>query len=341
MKKVKRKDSIFKFIIATSLSLVLTACGSDNNAVKVTPTESLSKVKSAIVVGAGLSGLTAAYELEQIGFEVTVIEAKDRIGGRVGTLNMGEQHGEIGGEFIDGKTVHTYIHQYASQFGVELADTGYSGDTESGAYFIKGKLIGYTQFDNDYDRDIVNDLNRFYDELDLLTASIPDPDQPAELDQAKEYDLITTQSWIDQLNLNPSAKLLAEQWVRGEFDEPSDLSLLHVIQYKKVYESVEDDDIEAFRFLKGGKAMVDAFADNIEGEIILSQPVTNISQVDNLITVTTSNGDTHTSDVIVVTVPLGVLDKINFNPTLPETLSKAAQALNYGSHSKVLLKYDT
>src|SRR5689334_3925114 len=57
-----------------------------------------------IVVGAGLAGLTAAYELGRAGFDVTVLEARDRIGGRVYTIRdpfRSGQHAEAGGEYVD------------------------------------------------------------------------------------------------------------------------------------------------------------------------------------------------------------------------------------------------
>ena len=60
--------------------------------------------KSVIVVGAGLAGLTAAVELSRDGATVLVLEARDRIGGRVWTIRegfVGAQHAEAGGEFID------------------------------------------------------------------------------------------------------------------------------------------------------------------------------------------------------------------------------------------------
>ncbi len=60
--------------------------------------------RSVIVVGAGLAGLTAAVEMSRDGATVTVLEARERIGGRVWTLRDGfsaGQHAEAGGEFID------------------------------------------------------------------------------------------------------------------------------------------------------------------------------------------------------------------------------------------------
>src|SRR3954464_13873638 len=57
-----------------------------------------------VVVGAGLAGLTAAHELSRAGFDVSVLEARDRIGGRVHTVRSpfrSGQHAEAGGEYID------------------------------------------------------------------------------------------------------------------------------------------------------------------------------------------------------------------------------------------------
>ncbi|MCF6437245.1 FAD-dependent oxidoreductase [Pseudoalteromonas sp. MMG022] len=333
------KMDFFRSTFTSLLLLLLSACG-DSYEIGY-PVDSLnpSTEKTAIVVGAGLSGLSAAYELEQIGFKVTVLEARDRIGGRVATLEMGQQSGEIGGEFIDGETVHKELHRYASLFGAELASTGYEGSIQSGAYYIDGQLVSYGEFDASYNTAVVTDYYRFYDELSLLADLVPDPERPLLLDAAVEVDKRDVQSWIDELQLESSAKQLAEQFVRGEFDEPKDLSLLHLAQYAKVYENVADDDVESYRFLKGGRAMTRAFSEHISGEILLNQAVKNIQQADDRITVTTVTDDTYTSDVIVVTVPLKVLNKITFTPALPEQLTQAAEHINYGTHSKVLLRY--
>ena len=71
--------------------------------------------KQVIVVGAGLAGLTAAYELTHAGFDVQLFEARDRVGGRVQTAFLGaQQHGELGAEFVDDN--HTALMSYTTQF---------------------------------------------------------------------------------------------------------------------------------------------------------------------------------------------------------------------------------
>src|SRR5690242_15463112 len=76
------------------------------------------KSGSVVVVGAGLAGLATAYELDRKGWKVTVVEARDRVGGRVHTFRTELDFGQVaeaGGEYIDAN--HATLLGYAKQFG--------------------------------------------------------------------------------------------------------------------------------------------------------------------------------------------------------------------------------
>src|SRR5690349_10280410 len=80
--------------------------------------------KTAIVIGAGLAGLSAAYDLHRAGWQVIVLEARHRVGGRVYSLHH-FSHGlvtEGGGEFIDKH--HTRMLAYAKEFKLSLGEVG-------------------------------------------------------------------------------------------------------------------------------------------------------------------------------------------------------------------------
>src|SRR5438067_8541329 len=76
---------------------------------------------SVIVAGAGLAGLAAAYDLMSMGADVTVVDARERVGGRVWTIRDGfahRQHAEAGGDMIDGEQHE--IRHLAVSLGLKL-----------------------------------------------------------------------------------------------------------------------------------------------------------------------------------------------------------------------------
>ena len=101
----------------------------------MTPSRAAKKV---VVIGAGLAGLAAAYELHKMGHQVTVLEAQLRPGGRVLTLRQGFADGlyaEAGGEWIH-PILHQHVLRYAEEFGLELKPV--YGDE---AYWLDGRFV--------------------------------------------------------------------------------------------------------------------------------------------------------------------------------------------------------
>lgn len=83
--------------------------------------------KKVVVLGTGVAGLTAAYELSGAGYEVTVLEARDRVGGRTWSETLADGTVlELGGEFI--APDHDALRGLATELGLELIPHGFSFD---------------------------------------------------------------------------------------------------------------------------------------------------------------------------------------------------------------------
>lgn len=88
--------------------------------VKFAPAQVTAAPRKVIVVGAGLAGLAAAYELNKLGHDVTVLEAQDRAGGRVLTIRGFDEglYGEAGAARISYE--HDITYKYIKEFGLDL-----------------------------------------------------------------------------------------------------------------------------------------------------------------------------------------------------------------------------
>ena len=250
MSEITRREFIRRSLILSAGASLIISCEDNDSAPTTTIDTSpgmlgaASNTKKVIIVGAGMSGLVAGYELARAGHDVSILEARDRIGGRVLTIRspFSNNHFAEGGAARI-KQSHNLTIGYANHFNLDLDPF----------YATSGDYIN------------MSNGNR---------------------------EIITNNTY---LNTSYGSVLRKE--------------------YMKI---------------RGGSDLLpNAFSNSstLNNKIYLGTPVTSIVQQNNSITVQTSNGNQFIADKVLCTVPLTVLNKIQFTPSLS---SEKQTAMNGG-----------
>ncbi|MBS0422286.1 MAG: FAD-dependent oxidoreductase [Proteobacteria bacterium] len=271
-----------------------------------------------VIIGAGVSGLSAASELRKSGLSILILEARDRIGGRVWTRHEPGLSApvELGAEFIHGRVPETF--ELLHEVGKAALDT-------SGAHWTlhDGKLVQNTE---DLFGDIQNALTR--------SKVLEKPD-------------VTFQSWLDssgQYGLSREAATMARAFVEG-FDaaDPARVSA----------QSIADEwgeggmlDAPQFRPLGGYSSLLSALAGSLERDNIRLQLQTVVAAVRwkrGAVEIDATRFDqtfTLRARTVIVTLPLGVLQagSVRFSPDLAAK-QRALEGLTFGPVLKLSMRF--
>jgi monoamine oxidase len=305
--------------------------------------------KKVVVLGAGLAGLTAAWELEQAGHEVVVVEAQTRPGGRVLTLREGFAPGlsaEAGAmAFSDS---YRHLLRYVRLFQIpheSLATAAVRSTSGMALYHLRGKLLR-AQADGSvnwpYDLTVEeralgrSGMLRKY-VLSALDAT-GDPTQSYTIpDWVRPYDQETLLELAAERGASRGARALIHStfWFADPRNQESaaacllaDLSLFYRGQ-------------TAYGFPQGSDALPLAFASRLRDRIRYGAEVVRIEQGGERAEIVVNAGgvlDRLTADRVVCAIPFSVLRRIEVAPPFSETKREVVSGLDYRSVTRVYLQ---
>lgn len=295
-----------------------------------------------LVVGAGIAGLTAGYRLRQGGVRADIIEANNRVGGRIRTAPRVAGtaiSAELGGEFID--SGHTTLISLATELGLRAIDlaqvqSGLVKDT----FFLEGRRFSMAQLIADFAplaSKITADLQAVGDNISYQDFT----------ESAERLDNLSISEYVDQADTSTIVRQLLRIAYTTEYgrdpEEQSALNLLFLIGAESGSFELYGDSDERYQIDGGNSQIVNRLADRLSGSIETGTILEAITFLpDGRYRVNLRSGESAFERIyerVLLTLPFSTLRDVKINVPLPQPKRRAIEQLGYGTNSKLITGY--
>jgi monoamine oxidase len=290
----------------------------------------------AIVVGGGFAGVRAARDLGDAGHSVLLVEARDRLGGRVWTRPFAGRDAliEAGGTWVS-TDVHPHTAEEVERYGLRLK-VSHAGEVDT-RWSLGGELVHGFPLEGEEIYDLERVLFEVIKASHRIAIDVPrDQQDLADLD-------VSVEEFLDRLEPLPRVREFLYMWAGlGSGALPSEWSMLAALSLIAAmdnsvygwYGAVTD------AFELGISSVVETMAGDSGARTELATPVARIEQDADSVRVTARDGRTWSAPTAVVAVPIALWPEIEFVPSLPADKLEPARANHPGRMKKTWMVVD-
>lgn len=312
------------------------------------PTE---RVLDVVIIGAGISGLSAAYELQKNrpNIKFVILEAKGRVGGRLDSVELKTENGtdrwDVGGQWIcrNQKAVMNLLEELEVEI-YDQWDTGSKIMQNSDGIIKKysGSLPPLWFL-------ALLDMWWLIRKVEHLCRQVP-IDDPRKCLKAAEWDGMTLETWKHQTIWTSVVKELLDTVVGILFGvTPSQMSLLYFLHYlhcaggwSVAVDSDRKGHAQEWKIKGTAHKVTELLAGRLgKHRVLLNHPVTAIKQGDDYVHITSSVCESFKARLVIVAIPPHLTGQIEFSPPLPYNKQRVIHNMPPSHLTKFVASYDT
>lgn len=255
-----------------------------------------------LIIGGGLSGLSAALTLKEHGIPSLLLESEGRLGGRVRTENLSGLPAEMGGERIG--LDDSLLIAYCRRFNLPLLNRSWSHEILG----ADGSLEKLPQ--------------SYHEKMADLTSSPQNP--------SRSLNDVNWSAFLEQRGFDPNSLKIAS--IMGRLIYGCDISTFPAADILSDTQEGVFKTANSLWIQGGNRRLVDTMAINLDPEVVrlrLNSAVTSLKQNSSGVEVTCVDGTIFNSKIAILALPTPALDAITFSPNLPGHLKDALKAVDY------------